>query len=113
MSTDPERAAPAAGQDAPEAGGPSSSAPADRPLELIDMIWPETGLQTTTRVPRRPKDRLTEDDAIELQIDFLTLSLTPLEFIQLAAFLRLSIDGLLDLHPGFQRAVVAAFDIRD
>ena len=32
-------------------------------------------------MPRRPKDTLSEDDVIELQIDFLTLSLTPLEFI--------------------------------
>ena len=82
-------------------------------LELLDMIWPETGLQTGARVPRRPKDGLAEDDTIELQIDFLTLSLTPLEFIQLASFLRMSIDGLLDQHPGLQRAVINAFDIRD
>jgi hypothetical protein len=41
-----------------------------------------------------------------------TLSLTPTEFIQLAASLRLSVDGLLDHHPGLQRAVVAAFDIK-
>ena len=104
---EPEDEGRTTGREAPPAPGD------DRPLELIDMIWPETGLQTTTRVPRRPRDRLTEDDAIELQIDFLTLSLTPLEFIQLAAFLRLSIDGLLELHPGLQRAVVAAFDIKD
>lgn len=83
------------------------------PIELLDMIWPETGLQATCRVPRRPKDALTEDDAIELQLDFVTLTLTPLEFIQLAAFLRMSIDNLLDLHPGLQKAVVRAFDIRD
>ena len=104
---------PTAAGEVPAGTGGTPAPDADRSLELIDMIWPETGLQTTTRVPRRPKDHLTEDDAIELQIDFLTLSLTPLEFIQLAAFLRLSIDGLLDLHPGLQRAVVAAFDIRD
>ena len=82
-------------------------------LELLDMIWPETGLQTTSRVPRRAKDTLSEDDTIELQIDFLTLSLTPLEFIQLASFLRMSIDGLLEQHPSLQRAVINAFDIRD
>ena len=90
--------------------------PADRDrekLELLDMIWPETGLQTSTRVPRRPKDTLSEDDTLELQIDFVTLSLTPLEFIQLASFLRMSIDGLLEQHPSLQRAVVHAFDIRD
>ena len=85
----------------------------DQPIELLDMVWPETGLQVATRAPRRPKDGLTEDDAIELEIDFVTLSLTPLEFIQLAASLRMSVDGLLDLHPGLQRAVVNAFDIRD
>ena len=85
----------------------------DQPIELLDMVWPETGLQVATRTPRRPKDGLTEDDAIELEIDFVTLSLTPLEFIQLAASLRMSVDGLLDLHPGLQRAVVNAFDIRD
>ncbi len=82
-------------------------------LELLDMIWPETGLQTSTRVPRRPKDALSADDTIELQIDFLTLALTPLEFIQLASFLRMSIDGLLEQHPSLQRAVVNAFDLRD
>ena len=82
-------------------------------LELLDMIWPETGLQTSARVPRRPKDALSEDDTIELQIDFLTLSLTPLEFIQLASFLRMSIDGLLEQHPSLQRAVINAFDIRE
>jgi hypothetical protein len=95
----------------------ASPAPAQpgRPetIELLDMIWPETGLQTTARVPRRPKDTLSEDDTIELQIDFLTLSLTPLEFIQLASFLRMSIDGLLEQHPSLQRAVINAFDIRE
>jgi hypothetical protein len=39
--------------------------------------------------------------------------LTPLEFIQLASFLRMSIDGLLDHHPSLQRAVINAFDIRE
>lgn len=81
--------------------------------ELLDMIWPETGLQLTSRVTDRPKDQLTENDTVELQIDFMTLSLSPLEFIQLASFLRMSIDGLLDRHPSLQRAVVSAFDIRD
>ena len=85
----------------------------ERPVELLDMVWPETGLSIATRAPARQKDGLTEDDAIEFEIDFVTLSLTPLEFIQLAASLRMSIDGLLDLHPGLQRAVVNAFDIRD
>ncbi len=82
-------------------------------LELLDMIWPETGLQTMSRAPVRPKDGLTEDDTIELQIDFVTLSLTPLEFIQLASFLRMSIDGLLEQHPSLQRAVINAFDLRE
>jgi hypothetical protein len=82
-------------------------------VDLLDMIWPETGLQTTSRIPRRPKDTLSEDDTIELQLDFVTLSLTPLEFIQLASFLRMSIDGLLEQHPKYQRAVVNAFDIHD
>lgn len=81
-------------------------------VELLDMIWPETGLSTTLHVPECPKDSLTEDDQCKLQIDFLTLSLSPLELIQLAAFLRMSIDGMLDQHPGLQRAVVEAFDIR-
>lgn len=83
-----------------------------REIELLDMIWPETGLSTTLSVPDRAKDALDEDDQCRLQIDFLTLSLSPLELIQLAAFLRMSIDGLLDQHPGLQRAVVEAFDIR-
>jgi hypothetical protein len=88
---------------------PSSPA---REIELLDMIWPETGLSTTLHIPDRPKDTLGEDDQCRLQIDFLALSLSPLELIQLAAFLRMSIDGLLDQHPGLQRAVVEAFDIR-
>ncbi len=89
-----------------------STSPARQTVELLDMIWPETGLSTMMRVPDRPKDALSEDDQIDLQVDFLTLSLSPLELIQLAAFLRMSIDGLLDLHPGLQRAVVEAFDIQ-
>ncbi|MDP9471803.1 MAG: hypothetical protein M3Q71_14260 [Chloroflexota bacterium] len=96
------------------AGGlPSGEAASAGDVDLLDMVWPETGLQTTSRVPRRPKDGLSEDDTIALQIDFVTLSLTPLEFIQLASFLRMSIDGLLEQHPGLQRAVINAFDIRD
>jgi hypothetical protein len=86
---------------------------AEPSVDLLDMIWPETGLQTTSRIPRRQKDALSEDDMIELTIDFVTLSLTPLEFIQLASFLRMSIDGLLDHHPSLQRAVINAFDIRE
>jgi hypothetical protein len=81
--------------------------------EVLDMTWPETGLQTACRVSQRPKDALGEDDVIALDVDFVTLSLSPLEFIQLASFLRMSVDGLLDRHPGLQRAVVNAFDIRD
>ena len=82
-------------------------------LDLLDMIWPETGLATGARAPRRPKDQLGEHDQIELQIDFLTLALTPLEFIQLASFLRMCIDGLLEHHPSLQRAVINAFDIKE
>src|SRR5215213_7185902 len=81
--------------------------------DVLDMVWPETGLQTGCRVSSRPKDTLGEDDLVELEVDFVTLSLTPLEFIQLASFLRMSIDGLLERHPELQRAVVNAFDIRD
>jgi hypothetical protein len=81
--------------------------------EMLDMVWPETGLQTGCRVSRRPKDALGEDDVIELDIDFVKLSLSPLEFIQLASFLRMSVDGLLERHPGLQRAVVNAFDIQE
>lgn len=97
----------------PETG--SSQRPT-RPLasldEVLEMVWPETGLQTGCRVSRRPKDTLGEDDVIELAVDFVTLSLSPLEFIQLASFMRMSVDGLLDQHPGLQQAVVNAFDIR-
>ncbi|CAA9554644.1 MAG: hypothetical protein AVDCRST_MAG73-3181 [uncultured Thermomicrobiales bacterium] len=82
-------------------------------VELLDMVWPETGLQTSARVPVRPKDALSEDDELELRLDFVTLSLSPLEFIQLASFLRLCVDGLLDHHPGLQRAVITAFDLRE
>jgi len=86
---------------------------AGKTTDLLDMIWPETGLQTLVRAPVRPKDALDEDDRIDLEIDFVTLSLSPLEFIQLASALRMSIDALLDQHPSLQRAVVNAFDIRD
>ena len=82
-------------------------------LELLDMIWPETGLSTTLTVPDKPKDTLGEDDQVRLSIDFLTLSLSPLELIQLAAFLRVGMDELMERHPGLQRAVVNAFDIKD
>jgi hypothetical protein len=81
-------------------------------IDLLEMIWPETGLQTSCRAPARPKDALNEDDTIELSIDFLTLALSPLELIQLASFLRMTIDALLEKHPGLQRAVIDAFDIR-
>jgi hypothetical protein len=88
-----------------------------RPLvemdDLIEMVWPETGLQTGCRVSSRPMNTLGEDDVVELEVDFVKLTLSPLEFIQLASFLRMSIDGLLERHPALQRAVVNAFDIRD
>jgi hypothetical protein len=81
--------------------------------ELLEIIWPETGLHTKAVAPLREKDQLADSDEVELSIDFLTLSLSPLELIQLASFLRMTIDGLLDRHPGYQRAVVNAFDIKD
>lgn len=81
--------------------------------ELIHLIWPETGLHTVSELPVRTKDKLGEDDQIELSVDFVTLSLTPIEFIQLASFLRMSIDELLERHPKYQRDVVNAFDIKD
>ena len=87
--------------------------PAAPYADILDMVWPETGLQTSSRVSQRPRDALGEDDVVELEIDFVRLSLTPLEFIQLASFLRMTVDGLLEQHPGLQRAVVNAFDIRD
>ena len=80
---------------------------------ILEIIWPETGLHTKATVPQRERDQLSDDDEIALSIDFLTLSLSPLELIQLASFLRMTIDGLLDRHPGYQRAVVNAFDIKD
>lgn len=82
-------------------------------LELLDMIWPETGLSTTLNVPDKPKDTLGENDQVQLSIDFVTLTLSPLELIQLAAFLRVSMDEILDRHPSLQRQVVNAFDIKD
>jgi hypothetical protein len=81
--------------------------------ELLEIIWPETGLHTKAVAPLREKDQLADVDEVELSIDFLTLSLSPLELIQLASFLRMTIDGLLDRHPSYQRAVVNAFDIKD
>lgn len=89
---------------------PRPTAPLD---DVLDMVWPETGLQTGCRVSLRPRDMLGEDDVVELEIDFIQLSLSPLEFIQLASFLRMSVDGLLDRHPALQRTVVNAFDIRE
>ncbi len=82
------------------------------PMTVLDMVWPETGLPVSVRVDRRPKDVISEDDAVHLEVDFVTLALSPLEFIQLAASLRMSVDALLDQHPGLQRAVIAAFDLR-
>jgi hypothetical protein len=96
-----------------ETGRSAPPRPAAEMEDVLDMVWPETGLQTGCRVSSRPKDTLGEDDLVELEVDFVTLSLTPLEFIQLASFLRMSIDGLLERHPSLQRAVVNAFDIRD
>src|SRR4051794_5596845 len=81
-------------------------------VNLLDMIWPETGLQVSTSVSDRERDKLTDSVQIELTIDFVTLTLSPTEFIQLAASLRLSVDGILEHHPGMQKAVVAAFDIK-
>lgn len=81
--------------------------------EILEIIWPETGLHTKAVAPVRDRDQLSDDDEVELSIDFLTLSLSPMELIQLASFLRMTIDGLLDRHPSYQRAVVNAFDIKD
>ncbi|MFT4039578.1 MAG: hypothetical protein QM692_15430 [Thermomicrobiales bacterium] len=107
MSDDPVVGEPRAGTGRPPA---RLAAPL---ADLLDMVWPETGLQTAARVSERPRDSLSEDDVVELEIDFVRLSLSPLEFIQLASFLRMTVDGLLEQHPGLQRAVVNAFDIRD
>jgi hypothetical protein len=79
---------------------------------LLDMVWPETGLQVSANVTERDRDKLGDDDEIQLTVDFVTLTLSPTEFIQLAASLRLSVDGILEHHPVMQRAVVAAFDIK-
>lgn len=84
-----------------------------RSVELLDMIWPETGLSTTLVVPDKPRDTLGEDDQVQLSVDFVTLTLSPLELVQLAAFLRVSMDELMERHPSLQRDVVNAFDIRD
>lgn len=81
--------------------------------EILEIIWPETGLHTKAIAPVRERDQLADSDEVELSIDFLTLSLSPLELIQLASFLRMTIDGLLDRHPSYQRAVINAFDIKD
>ena len=96
-----------------EENGPAPLRPPAEMDDVLDIVWPETGLQTGCRVSSRPENTLGEDDLVELEVDFVTLSLSPLEFIQLASFLRMSIDGLLERHPGLQRAVVNAFDIRD
>ena len=95
-----------------EAATPPPASPRRDPVTVLDMVWPETGLPVVVRVDRRPRDTIAEADAIRLELDFVTLTLTPLEFIQLAASLRMSVDSLLDQHPGLQRAVIAAFDLR-
>ena len=82
-------------------------------VEILDMIWPESGLSTTLTVPDKPKGTLGEGDQVQLSIDFLTLTLSPLELIQLAAFLRVGMDELMERHPSLQRDVVNAFDIKD
>ena len=82
-------------------------------IEILDMIWPESGLSTTLTVPDKPKDTLGEGDQVQLSVDFLTLTLSPLELIQLAAFLRVGMDELMERHPSLQRDVVNAFDIKD
>ena len=81
--------------------------------EWLQIIWPETGLHTIASAPGVARDTLDDDAEITLSIDFLTLSLSPLEFIQLASFLRMSVDQLLERHPSWQRAVVNAFDVKD
>jgi len=81
--------------------------------EWLQIIWPETGLHTIANGPVGEKNTLAEEDEIALSIDFVTLSLSPLEFIQLASFMRMCVDGLLDRNPSYQRAVVNAFDIKD
>jgi hypothetical protein len=85
----------------------------DNREEWLQIIWPETGLHTIATAPAREQNQIEENDEINLTIDFVTLSLSPIEFIQLASFLRMCVDGLLDRHPAYQRAVVAAFDIKD
>lgn len=94
-----------------QAGKRAAPRPVAAMEQMLDMTWPETGLQTSSSVSQREKDALGEDDLVELEIDFVRLSLSPLEFIQLASFLRMTVDGLLDRHPALQRAVVNAFDI--
>lgn len=108
--TDDRSPLPPAGLDA--AGPVVTSSGASDEVTILDMVWPETGLPVTVRVDRRPRDTISEGDAVRLEVDFVTLTLTPLEAIQLAASLRLSVDALLDQHPGLQRAVIAAFDLR-
>ena len=85
----------------------------DASEDWLEIIWPESGLHTVATGPVRQKNTLADDDEIALSIDFVTLTLSPLEFIQLASFLRMCVDGLLDRHPGYQKAVVNAFDVRD
>jgi hypothetical protein len=99
--------------DPEESGSRTPPRPPAEMDDVLDMVWPETGLQMGCRISSRPKDTLGEDDMVELDVDFVKLSFSPLEFIQLASFLRMSIDGLLERHPGLQRAVVNAFHIPD
>ena len=81
-------------------------------MRVTRVVFRYTDGRTLTFIPEAGREAFIEDDMIELSLDFVTLSLSPTEFIQLAASLRLSVDGLLDHHPAMQRAVVAAFDIK-
>lgn len=78
--------------------------------ELLDIVWPGSGLATASRIPDVPKNDLTNEQAVELQLDFVSLSLSPTEFIQLAAFMRVSVDRILAAHPHLQHAVNDTYD---
>lgn len=94
-----------------EAGDkPDSDDATGEMTELLDIVWPGSGLSTSSRMPDVPENELTNEQSVELQLDFVSLSLTPTEFIQLAAFMRVSVDRMLAAHPHLQQSVNDTYD---
>ena len=77
------------------------------------MATLETWLRTALRVPNRPNDAESGNDAIEPQAGFAAASLTPSGFLRVAPFLRTRIDALLKRRPSLQLATVIPSTTRE